>query len=306
VWLHRKEILKPRYFVWVAGCAVLAVAQYGYLWWRTRAGSPYLETTVRSVGDLVRVWRGGQFQGDMWAFGPVAFVTDRLPMLGRLAIREWALLLVPAVLGVVVQWRRERSVAVFLLLAVALPTFFALEYDIGDLDPYFVTLWLAVAYFVAVACDAAHNWCRERSRALGTAALVAAVFVPIAFVAWNWSAVDRRDDVHTMEKWAQVADTLPRGSYVVSTDYATSEVIWYYQFGERRGDVGAMTLDPKTAAAAVEAYVRNGTPLTGPITGTIPAGKRLYLADPEVQRELTERGVQLAPAPNQWVLEVRP
>jgi hypothetical protein len=117
--------------------------------------------------------------------------------LAQLPVEMTPIALVPAVLGLVFLWRRRASLAHATVLLFLLNLVYAINYDIHDIEAYFLPAFLMVAIWVgvgvAVGLDAAIP--RLRPPALRRGLRYAAAFsLPLLTFAWNAGEADQHDN----------------------------------------------------------------------------------------------------------------
>lgn len=138
----------------------------------------------------------------------------------------WSLLLpnvvVPCALwGGLVIWKRHRLYAVLLVLLVVVCVGYVVHYSIHDIEPYFLTAFIALNLAVAVGIAALWRYRHLR---------VVLVLLPIVYTAWNWKPNDLHVHRLIREYVRLVVEPLPKGSILLSQqwDYFCS-AFWYLQ-----------------------------------------------------------------------------
>ncbi len=64
-----RPLLQPRVLLGAAACVLLAILQYGYLFWRTAdPDTPYVENPVASLGELWTMISDERYQRSMFIF----------------------------------------------------------------------------------------------------------------------------------------------------------------------------------------------------------------------------------------------
>lgn len=222
------------------GAVFLALGslQYTYLFWRTSDPStPYLESQVSSLGDLRQVLSGAQFKGLFLAFGPQELLEERLPMFWHLLVREYHLLGLLAICGLVVCMRRDWRLATFLLLVLAGSAAFALEYAIDDIFAYFLPVYLVIAVFLGLGFDAVLSFVARDGRltlpiGIRASALLA---IPILLIISNAPRVDQSENTADNNRVEEALRVVGRDGLLVSPDYYMSELFWYHLIGREIG-----------------------------------------------------------------------
>jgi hypothetical protein len=142
----------------------------------------------------------------------------------------WSLLLpnsaVPFVLvGIWSLWKHARDLAWLIILLMAVCVGYVVNYSIPDIEPYFVTAFIAGAFAAGVGIATVWRYRLVR---------ICALLLPLVYTIWNWQAVDLRHHRLVREYVHLVIDPLPQGSIVLSQqwDYFCSG-FWYMQQVER-------------------------------------------------------------------------
>ncbi|MGH3087352.1 MAG: glycosyltransferase family 117 protein [Rubrobacteraceae bacterium] len=217
--VDRSKFLNPGLLVKSAGAFMLGLSPYLYLPLRAsmdpplvNAGSGGNPATVSGFLDLVS---GGDFKGRMFVFGPAELPERFAIYAGHLAQNLNPALLALAAVGIFVLWRRDKASFALLGSVYLLNLVYALEYDIEDLEIYFVPTYFVLCLFLAVSASATVRHLEERSSRLATAAsalVFAAVFATIPF---SYASADRSDDFLGREILETVANETERNSTVL-------------------------------------------------------------------------------------------
>ena len=215
--LDRKIILKG------VGVFLISLLPYAYLPIRARMDPPlkvWDPSDWEGFRDLVT---GGEFKANMWAFGP-----EELP--GRLSLYlhhltgelPWTLL-AAAVVGVAYTLLRDRAAFALLAFPFGGFLFYALEYDIVDVEYYFIptyailSLWASVG--LAAALRGAGRAAAKRGPGLRTAAVVAlstlVLCVPLWGIRETHREVDRSEDYEGRGIVEAVADDAAPNAVVI-------------------------------------------------------------------------------------------
>lgn len=193
-------------------CALL----YVYLLLRSMAEPPFNWGEVhRSVDKFFYHVLGKQYSVWMFSGG------------WRQQLNVFWLLLLPnvavplAVWGGWVIWRRQRRVAVLLMLMVIVCVSYVVHYSIHDIEPYFLAAFIGLN--LAVAVGIAAMWRYRRLR-------IIALALPLVYTVWNWRTNDLHAHHLVREYVKLVVDPLPKGSILFSQqwDYFCS-AFWYMQ-----------------------------------------------------------------------------
>jgi hypothetical protein len=185
---------------WVGGGVLFLVGLTPYLYLPIRASQnpPFMSEDPSTLSGFLALVSGGPHKARLFAFGPA-----ELP--GRVWLYSVNLLdnlnlalLAVAVFGLVVLILRDRAGAVLLGVVFALNLAYALEYDIEDLEIYFIPTYLVLCLLAArgaallleLGASAESRPVRYGAfGAVAVAALATALLVPT-----TWREVDRSDD----------------------------------------------------------------------------------------------------------------
>lgn len=230
---------KPGLWAKGAGLLVLGLAPYLYLPLRAAGDPPLLgagqagdPSTFAGFFDLVS---GGVHKGRLFAFGP-----GELPE--RFGLYVWHLtdnlnpiLLALALLGFVVLLVRDRASAALLGAVFVLNLVYALEYDIEDLEIYFVPTYLVLCLLVSRGAGALLGVRRRAFRYPALAGVAVAAGVTAGFLPGTYGAVDRSGDFKGRDMIeAVVRETEPEATLL----YHDGSTFHYMQIVEdRRTDV---------------------------------------------------------------------
>lgn len=221
--------LTPRRLLGLLGVAVLAAVPYLYLFWRTAVPqTPYLETSVRSLADLFAVVSGARARRSMFAFSPGELLTERIPLFAELAWQQLGPILVVVGLGVFALGRSRRGV--FLALAGLGPLLWALNYDILDVEVYFLPVWIVAAAYLAVGFE----WLAARHLKPAWISLLVVV-VPTAVAASHFRNVDQSATTSHAELVAATLEVVGRDALIVPAVRHQGRYFQYFLVGEGLG-----------------------------------------------------------------------
>ncbi len=130
-----------------------------------------------------------------------------------------------ALVGIWSLWKHARDLALLIILLVAVCVGYVVNYSIPDIEPYFVTAFIAGA--LAAGYGIVTVWGYRLVR-------ICASLLPLVYTIWNWQSVDLSHHRLVREYVRLVIEPLPQGSIVLSQqwDYLCS-AFWYMQHVER-------------------------------------------------------------------------
>jgi hypothetical protein len=216
--------------LWLALCLCVSALQYAFIFVRTAQQAPYLETQARTLAEFWPYATGAQFQGLMFAFGPGEFVRERLPLYA--ADIAWSFLwLTPlALLGLLAS--RARGLRAFLVLAWLGPLVYALNYDIEDINSYFLPSHLAFALALGLGlAQLGARWTQGHAFARRALAGSALALAPALFLI-HAPELDQSRNTRSEERARRVLREVGGEAILLTNDYSEAEYLWYLLFGE--------------------------------------------------------------------------
>ncbi len=152
---------------------------------------PYAYTRVDSVRSFFDLVMAGEYRGALFSGGWSA-LPGRLVDMGRLALRQfspWGLLMVVG--GWAILYRRQRAMALTILVGAAAELAFAVNYYVPNTFVYYLPAYVLVAVCGGVLVDGALTFLGGR-RHLSLVVLLLAGVVPFYLGTWRWPGMDRR------------------------------------------------------------------------------------------------------------------
>jgi hypothetical protein len=246
----RARFLLPSGFTLMAGLSIYAYLPLVYLLEPifNYAGSYGADGNFQAV-DLTTVsglwWlvSGQTFSGQMMAYNG----TESIWQVGHLGTELWrafvAIGVGPGLLGLVVLWRRHRSVAGLLLLMFLIHSGFYVNYAVGDKDTMFLptyliwALWLGVGYQWLLQWVGKHNPPRYLSSPATATVLLRLLMVCAVVLALllNGPLVDQSSDRSSRRRAEMILALMEPGGILIGW-WDTVPAIEYLQLVEGRGE----------------------------------------------------------------------
>jgi hypothetical protein len=227
----------------VAGGALaflLGLSPYLYLPVRASMEPPLVDAgpggnpaTLPGFLDLVS---GGDFKGAMFVFGPMELPERFAIYAGHLVENVNPALLAVSFAGMFVVWKRDKASFALLGCVFLFNLAYALEYDIFDVEIYFVPTYLVLCMFLSVGTSEAMRWVGSRSANPRTPRIAgaAAIFFVLAVVPFSYSSADRSEDLRGRE----ILETVASEAKPNSTVLYHGRTLHYMQLVEdRRNDL---------------------------------------------------------------------
>jgi hypothetical protein len=292
VWLSdRRVFTRAKTVLTIAGLAALGALQYAYVFWRTYdPATPYLEMATPNLGAFWWYISGAQFKGALFAFSWEELLRNRVRWYGKQLVSEF-LIVLPA-LAVWGAARLPLRHAVLLLGVFLGSAVFALNYDIIDIQAYFIPSFLIVA--IAVGLGLEGLWRRVPARA-GALAATLCLAVPLALLALGWPRVSQAHNVGDARRVERAIARLGQDAVVVTRHYDTYEYFQYYLLGERQGRRG-LSAAYNVPVEKMRHHVqgREGMYLVDE-RRRVPVGTRLVVVTESDRAALAATGLRLAP-----------
>ncbi len=236
--LWYRRALSVRVVVTAMLVILVAVAQYGFIIVRTRQGAPYLESSARTVPELVAIVTAERFETHRFAFGLKELLTVQVPLVWSVCQRDLGLagvLLLGAGLIAAV-WRRNVEAGLVVGGAVGMLGMVVNLYGdyAGFITPVMVFLWAVAALGVTAITDAVRSRIPAR-RAVAIVSLVATAAVPILHLKTNYRISDQSGQYDAARFMRRMYAQLPNHAGVVFEDYWYAMAVQYFVHAEGRG-----------------------------------------------------------------------
>ncbi|MDP9352435.1 MAG: DUF2723 domain-containing protein [Chloroflexota bacterium] len=216
---------------------MIGLTPYLYLPIRAAMDPPLNYGDPSTLGNFFYLVTGRQFAGRMFAFGPEQLPDRLILYFGQLHEQYSPGLLLLALAGTILGFRRLGA-ATWVLLA----TFFAgtlayaLEYNIPDIAVYFIPTYLVLAIAMAVGIqallDLVERFSTPLPRTLATASLSLALVLVIGWTWWtNYASVDQSNNYSQRELIERVAQAPARAAIY---DPSNTTSLQYLRYVERR------------------------------------------------------------------------
>jgi hypothetical protein len=226
-------LLRPReVLVLLPAGGLLALLPYGYLFWRTAVGSPWLEERVTGVRSLAHTISGARFGGKMFAVPREQVVDERLPALGADVLHQFGPYVVLSLLGLVVLACHRPLLAALTAAWAAATAGFFLCYAAGDWLTLLLPVWLVLGLWMVVGAA----WCAARVRRVAVAVAVAlAVMLPLTAVLSGYAEADRSGE-RSQEGIDEALALVPDRSLVFTSSYGRRHQFGYRLLPDRVGE----------------------------------------------------------------------
>lgn len=208
----------------------LGAAQYLYIIVRSLQPDPlYLETRATNLAELLDIVNGGVYQNQMFVFSLRQLLFERLVFFLKslgLNYHLFPLLVFPGFFKL-----GRRPANGYLLLGTAGSLFFSLNYNIVDVDLYFIPPYLFLAVYMALGLAWAGGWLRQHTPGSGWVAATFALLLLLVFLLgyMNLRVVSLRGNRHVLET-VGLLQQFPEEESVLLVDYGYRQYLLYATF----------------------------------------------------------------------------
>ena len=170
VWGGRRHIGGRRGMLPAVLLFLLGISLYLYLPVRWAAGPRFAWNAIEGPRDLLFHITGREYGDRMFAF-PWRLVLNNVVRYGRLLSAQFGPLLWTMIpVGMVVSFVRNRSLSLFLLLSFLVGVLFAVNYDINDIEVFYIPSFLIAAIWMGYGLRWILNGVQRISRQRGKGA----------------------------------------------------------------------------------------------------------------------------------------
>lgn len=270
----------------IAALIALGILPYAYPLWRSLdPATPYLAVQVTNLSELWRYATGASFRGAMFPFSPAQLVTERLPMFARLWWADCGILLALAAVGIGAF--RDRVAGVFLGIVFVGHLVFALNYDIPDIDVYFISAYLVTALVAGVGLERLLSL--RLARRVPAAACLA---IPLSLGALHWSDVEAARGPDKAVPMRELVESVPKGALIIAR-YNDYMYLLYFTLAEGLGGPSVF-VGSEVTVEAIAAYLDEGQPLyLAPLRKWAPPGLPVYSTRLDLRPGLRAAGLSV-------------
>lgn len=239
-----------RWLFLVVIALLVGLSQYSYLMWRSHSDAPFVEGIRRraDLEDLASTLTGSRFTSQHLLRLGIAGAVTRLGQSVVEAVRQlWPVALVLVPFGGTLIAKRDRSMALFLVLLAIGPVAFVALYHIGDWEAYLAPTWVALAGLAALGAlalsEAGGRWGRVAAGCWGLSLVILGGI--------NFRALDLEESPWE-RSW--LLATAPTGTRVVTYNgpgYRAHQLNNYYRYGVLHGSTEKEIL---TGVEVVQSY----------------------------------------------------
>lgn len=224
----------------ISGMSFLGLLFYLYLPIRSSANPPVDWGNPENWQNFLWTVTGGQFKIFMWQgisgkYDPLMYWFRAILFYAGNFWHQWYWLTILIPFGIWHLWRTRRSTFLVLLLAFILLTFHALNYQVGDLDVYFIPTYMLTAILVAHGFYFIWTVLREKASAKYFKTLViACCLLPFAFIGLNLNDISLRGFTAVEDYGESVLRQIQEPAIIVTHSDNDIYALWYQKYVAER------------------------------------------------------------------------
>jgi tetratricopeptide (TPR) repeat protein len=135
-------------------------------------------------------------------------------------------------------FRHQRSLLIVLLILFLSNLFYSLNYDIPDIDPYFIPSFFVVVVLIAIGIYQVAEWIALKKSALVIPFVAASFLLPLSTLRFNYQVCDRSRDYMAYEFASNFLSTISKDAVVLTRTWDLYAPVMYLQLiEERRQDI---------------------------------------------------------------------
>ena len=313
VWSDRGRAITLRNAVWVALFGLIAACQYLYLLYMSDVGG-YVEVPLHDLGDLWDMVRGGEFKDEMWGFSVFEYLEHRVPLLGQIVGAEYLLLQAPIAYGI---WRGvradkpHRDISIHLFSLGFLSTIFATNYDVFDVEVFFLPLLFVLAVFLGLGLEGMISWAHLHypgHERIAWGVVGALMAIPLLTGLVDYRRASQRGNDDDAARIELALDTAGSDALFLTDDYRETQYFAYYLLADGQAEEHNFAVVGRHGVKVkeVKRYLRgDGGPVATAAEQVDGVDEpALYTATPGQARRLENAGVEVTEvAEDVWRVE---
>jgi hypothetical protein len=246
----------PRFLLRAGTLVAVGLSPYLLILARNLAGAKYLGARARNLAELWAVMRGSSFEDRLFPFDAASVLAVRIPLVARIVAAEMTRLgALLVVVGLVMLARRKPREALLLGLSVFGLLFFALNYDVPDIDVFLVPAFVPLFALAGFGLEALVAALPRFSTGLSLLALA----LPAVQLAGNFRANDHSSRSFEMRYFAALFEALPARATIAAESYTVDHMVLYELLGEEAAGGRDVITTPADGESVSKAVARGYT-----------------------------------------------
>ncbi|QOJ29980.1 MAG: DUF2723 domain-containing protein [Ignavibacteriales bacterium] len=189
-----------------------------------------------NLENIIRHISGKQYQ--VWIFSSTEAARKQFEYFISQIPLEFTLNLVFVAIGLVYSFLKARKMFIFLLISFVSTVLYAINYDIVDIDSYFLLAYISMAYFALFGLYKAYQWLGDKQLQLVLPASLVAIFLA-AQIYLNYEKINQKDNLSVKDYTTHALLTADKHAIIFTYqwDFFIS-ASYYFQYVEKmRTDV---------------------------------------------------------------------
>ncbi len=228
----RKNKFSKKSFIQV--CFMLAVfvpvliTAYSYLFIRSQQHPILNWGNPNNLERLFYHVTGKQYQ--VWMFSSFASTIKQLEYFLKEVIVEFSFALVFALFGVFALYKSNKTIFIFLTITFAFTVLYSANYNINEIDPYFLLAYISIGFFILAGAKAFFYFLRNRKLIIPVSVLCVVIFFEGFY---NFNANDQSKNYAYEDYTELILNSVDNNSIIISYqwDYFVA-ASYYFQFVE--------------------------------------------------------------------------
>lgn len=230
-----KESIK-KIFLMIAAFLPILLLIYSYLPIRA---SQQPELNWGNPIDLERIFRhisGKQYQ--VWLFSSMEAAKKQLGYFFSTLTSEFNVTIFPIMIGIFAAYSLSKKIFVFWIIVFASTVLYSINYDIVDIDSYFLLAYVSLSFFSAAGILKIYSWLKFSNHKEIPEIIIALVFVLVA-VSFNYKKVDQSKTEIFEDYTKSLINSMDKKSIVLSYqwDFFISASYYFQHVENFRRDV---------------------------------------------------------------------
>lgn len=189
--------------------------------------------------DVERILRhisGKQYQ--VWLFSSMESAKKQLGYFFSMLTSEFNVTIVPIVIGVFAAYFLSKKIFIFWIIVFASTVLYSINYDIVDIDSYFLLAYISLSFFAAIGLLKIYSWLKFNNHKEIPAIILALVFILVTAF-FNFKEVDQSKTEIFEDYTKSLISSMDKKSLVLSYqwDFFISASYYFQHVENFRRDV---------------------------------------------------------------------
>ncbi len=166
--------------------------------------------------DMERILRhmsGKQYQ--VWLFSSMDSAKKQLGYFFSTLTDEFNIALIPIIIGVLFSYSYSKKISTFLIIVFTSTVLYSINYDIVDIDSYFLLAYIALAFFSVFGIIKLYSMMRISNQNKTTIAIISLTFILI-FTSFNFNKVNQSSTKIFEEYSKSLLNSVNKKSIIIS------------------------------------------------------------------------------------------